>query len=177
MKFQYSLIFKPAALLWVAVLASGRSAPSDLPPIFWRQVESPLFPEGWPPASGMGWVSYTFAYGRDVNLIDGERVSPPLAVTTWKAGQATGQTVRLRERPEPAAVQGVRPLNQAERAALASPADVSAYLKAVTALPDRRSPEAAAAITFYRTWFALNGAFLKMVQANHADFIEWVETN
>jgi hypothetical protein len=75
---------------------------------------------------------------------------------------------------EPADVQGVVPLDAAARAVLETEPQVAAYSLQLTGLPEPDAPATAEMKAFYQAWFQYNGAFLSMIENDHAPFIAWV---
>jgi hypothetical protein len=139
----------------------------------WNQTESPIFPDTWPPNENTIWVSYIFAYGVGPELMDGTRVSPPLAIKEWNSGITTETGNKM----EVAAIQGVVPLDDASIAILETRDDVTKFCLSLSALPDPLSEQARAALAFYSTWFQYNSTILDWIRMDHAAFIEWVRQN
>jgi hypothetical protein len=142
----------------------------------WSKIESPLFPNTWPPTSDTVWISYTFAYGSNpAKLMDGAYVTNPLSKTEWKGG--TAKTTLLSSDMTQAAVQGVLPLDSQANVILEKKKQVSAYCLKMTELPNSNMPETREMLAYYQAWFKYNDAFLGMIRVNHADFIDWVALN
>jgi hypothetical protein len=142
----------------------------------WRKTESPLFPTIWPPTSGTVWVRYTFAYGNNpTKLMDGAYVTNPLSKTEWQGGKAT--TTALSNDMTQVAVQGVLPLDSQTRTIFENEKPVFDYCLKMTELPNQNNPETKDMLAYYQAWFKYNGAFLGLIRANHADFIDWVTLN
>jgi hypothetical protein len=152
------------------------STPTPQPPIMWRTTQSPVFPGEWPPTSATMWVRYTFAYGSSpIGLADGMYVTRPLTRTVMQRDGSEGEAITLSTTLESVGIQGVSPLDAAASAALKKGAQVQTQVLQLTALPDATA--AAELREFYRTWIKLNGAFVKQVRAEHADFFDWIESD
>jgi hypothetical protein len=142
----------------------------------WKKKESPPFPSTWPPTPDTVWVRYTFAYGSNPpKLMDGVYVTAPLSKTEWKRGTPT--TTELSSDMTQAAVQGVIQLDTQTIHILENEKQVSAYCLTITELPTRSTSKTKEMLAYYQAWFKYNGAFLGLIQKNHADFIDWVGTN
>lgn len=141
--------------------------------ITWSKVESPIFPDTWPPTENTIWVSYIFAYGIDPSLMDGVRVSPPLVKKDWTSGTTTETGNKM----EVAAIQGLIPLDDTSIAILESRNDVSKFCLTLSALPNPLLEESKDMLAYYSTWFKYNDAILGWIQMDHTPFIEWVRTN
>jgi hypothetical protein len=152
---------------------AAKPAPA-MPDLTWMKTESPLFPSIWPPTADTVWVRYTFAYGSNpANLADGTYVSAPLSKTEMKAGGSPTTTVLNNEMTK-AGTQGVMPLDNQALEILKTEKRVSASCLGLTELPDPNNPATQEILAYYQAWFKYNGAFLDLVRANHAGFIDWV---
>ena len=149
-------------------------APPSRPHIFWHDIESPLFPNEWPPSSATVWVRYTFAYGSDPSMLaDGMYVSRPLTRTEVnRHGQVVTET-HLNNPLESIDTQGVVPLSSQQQVTLAKRAQVERYLLQLVALP-AANRQTADLREFYRLWFQFNGAFVKQIRPDHAVFLDWI---
>jgi hypothetical protein len=76
-----------------------------------------------------------------------------------------------------AAVQGVLPLDSQTSTILENEKQVSAYCLKMTELPNPNMPETKEMLAYNQSWFKYNDAFLGLIRANHADFIDWVALN
>jgi hypothetical protein len=47
----------------------------------------------------------------------------------------------------------------------------------MTELPNPNMPETKEMLAYNQSWFKYNDAFLGLIRANHADFIDWVALN
>ncbi|MFN8595511.1 MAG: hypothetical protein U0559_04920 [Anaerolineae bacterium] len=150
------------------------SPPSGMPTM-WTTLQSPLFPDEWPPTSSTTWVRYTFAYGNNpTQLADGAYVTQPLTRTIVQRDGANGEASTLSTELESAGIQGVKPLDAASSAALGKGAQVQVKCLQLQSTPDDAT--AAELREYYRVWVNLNGAFVKFIRANHAAFFEWVDS-
>jgi hypothetical protein len=169
-------------VLLMILLSSCAGAPkmtnaAKAPEILWSKIESPLFPDNWPPTSATTWIQYTFAYGRDItNLSDGNYVTNPLSQKEWKEGKITTSR-ELSNNMTRAAVQGVLPMDSKTSQILKNGKQVTAYCLKLTALPDPQFPETKEMLAYYQAWFKYNGAFLDLVREKHSGFIDWVDKN
>ena len=149
------------------------TSPTTSPDILWRETQSPLFPINWPPTADTVWVRYTFAYGSNPSqLMDGNYVSNLLSKTEWQAGVES--TTVLSKEISQAAIQGVVPLDEETQKILGNESQVSEYILKLTEMPDLQASETQEFLAYYRVWFKYNGAFLKLIRAEHGAFIEWV---
>jgi hypothetical protein len=173
-------IVRIATLLLTAFLCACGSTvntPTNSGPgLSWQKVDSPLFANTWPPTADTVWVRYTFAYGNNpTNLADGTYVTRPLAKTEWRKGTAV--TTALSDTLSQAATQGVQPLDDQALKILQNEKSVADYCLTLTGLPGLTVPETPAMLSYYQTWFKYNGAFLDLIRADHADFVEWIKSN
>lgn len=166
--------FGMCAALVVQSCAQVPSTPEPGAEISWSRVESPIFPDTWPPTNNTIWISYTFAYGTSPALMDGARVSPPIAKTEWKNGIST--TVETGTEMQAAAIQGIVPLDEEALAFLEAEARVSTFCLSLNGQPDLNTAETQEMLAFYNAWFRYNSAFLDLIRDDHNAFIDWVET-
>lgn len=94
--------------------------------------------------------------------------------TEWTSG-AEPVITQLRTEETSAATQGVRPLSAAESTAYGYRDEVTSFVKKLMKNPDKDNPCTPKLIVFYKVWCKCNGAFLNMVQGNHATFIDWIK--
>jgi hypothetical protein len=73
-------------------------------------------------------------------------------------------------------IQGVRPLAADEVAALQKRDAVARRVLGLTTSPDPASPETAEIRAFYVAWRGCNGAFAKLIRAEHAAFFRWLDS-
>ena len=147
--------------------------PTTSADILWRETQSPLLPASWPPTADTVWVRYTFAYGSNpAQLMDGNYVSNLLSKTEWRAGVES--TTVLSKEISQASIQGMVPLDEETQKILGNESQVSEYILKLTEMPDLQASEAQEFLAYYRVWFKYNGAFLKLIRAEHGAFIEWV---
>jgi len=171
--------------LLIAACAGGTSMPSDTPtpkppsppsgmPTMWTMTQSPLFPSEWPPTASTTWARYTFAYGTNpTTLMDGAYVTQPLTRTLVQRDGTDGAAVTLSTALEEAGTQGVKPLDAASSAALGKGAQVQTLCLQLQSTPDDTA--AAELRGYYRVWVGLNGAFVKFIRPDHAEFFTWIE--
>ena len=100
-------------------------------------------------------------------------MTQPLTRTIVRRDGRDGEATTLSTALESASIQGVTPLDANSKAALDTGAAVSARCLKLTALPDEQT--AVELRTYYRTWIKLNGAFVALVRANHASFLDWID--
>jgi hypothetical protein len=143
--------------------------------IAWSTATTPLFPNEWPPTPNTTWVRYAFAYGKDPQLADGNRVASPWARIEVSSGSDSATVVPLAATLEAKEVQGVQPIDPAALNALEEGEQVTASALKLTQLPAPDSPEAAALRNYYRAWQKYNGAIASIIKPNHQAFFEWVE--
>jgi hypothetical protein len=147
---------------------------NDVPVILWDKALTPPLPLSWPPAPGIDWMQYAYAYGRDFRLADGVRVGQPWATITLHAdGSAT--LTRLTQALEEGGVQGMVPVGQEQRDALQMGEAAQATAPALTALPDPSSPQTREVKAYYAAWLRFNGAIARLIRVHHAPFFTWVE--
>ena len=165
-----------AAFICACGFTANLQTPTEQPlesEIMWQEMESPLFPDTWPPTAETVWVRYTFAYGINPALLtDGSYVTGPLSKTEWKAGSAS--TTSLSGELKEAGIQGVIQLDDETRIILENEKQVSEYCLTLTALPDIGTARAKEMQAYYNAWFKYNGVFLDLIRDDHAEFINWV---
>jgi hypothetical protein len=141
----------------------------------WTTMQSPLFPDEWPPTASTVWVRYTFAYGNNPGrLADGAYVTRPLTRTTVRRDGTNGEVMISGTALESAGIQGVRPLDAASGATLGKGARVQAKSLQLQSMPDEAT--AAEVRGYYRVWVSLNGVFTALVRSDHEAFLEWVDS-
>lgn len=159
--------------LWTALKKPAATA-NDAPGTLWDKALTPPLPLSWPPAPGMDWVQYAYAYGRDFQIADGVRVGKPWATITLHA-DGTATLAQLSATLEDGGVQGVTPVGQEQQAILQTGETAQATALSLTALPDPSSPPAREVKAYYASWLFYNGAIAGLVRANHAPFFAWLK--
>ena len=82
-------------------------------------MQSPLFPNEWPPTASTTWVRYAFAYGSNpTTLMDGAYVTKPLTRTVIQRDGTDGEAITLSTALESASTQGVTPLDANSKASV-----------------------------------------------------------
>lgn len=142
----------------------------------WRIMFTPPFPEVWPPTGSSGWIQYVYAYGQEPQLADGVRVAKPWAELRIGPGGLNGTLNLLSGTLEPAGIQGVFPLPEAQAAIVRDNTSVVAMLWGLGGLPSEA--QAAPIRAYYDLWLRTNGAILEVlpVEAGRTAFISWVKS-
>ena len=136
---------------------------------------TPFFPTEWTGSTFTKWVSYVYASGFEVSVVDGERTSKPFAKITFNPATQTAALEKLSGKLEDGDIQGIKPLPKESLEILKTAQEVEKILLQIknrAALSDGDVKKVAA---FYEFWKKYNGVIYQDIVNNHSEFNTWID--
>ncbi|MBZ5565159.1 MAG: hypothetical protein LAP13_22400 [Acidobacteriia bacterium] len=162
---------------WVEIAKAIPPVPGDPGSpgwISWEYRISPPFPETWPP-KGTGRVFYyAYAAGRELSIVDGERLGPVWArvAVNAKTGSPPHVEILTREIKILGTV-GVRPLTNDEVRIFQQGDAVEKQIHAVLSQTDLKGLDAKAVRGYYCAW-CQNTGMDEQIRKLHPEFFKWL---
>ena len=136
---------------------------------------TPFFPTEWNGSTFTKWVSYVYASGFEVSVVDGERTAKLFAKIIFNPATQSAALEKLSGKLEGGDIQGVKPLPKVDLAVLKTEQAVEKTLLQTKNRAGLIAKNTVGIAAFYQTWKKYNGVIYQQFAGHHEEFNQWVD--